>query len=113
MISALLIFAGLFPKPEPTVDLIEINHYQPAGEQRFVQVIAWEWLPDYQVYRVQDWKIIDEWEVDERACRLMFFDNNRRHVIRYKLWRETWTSHDPERDDRQHFAEQYRIKVFR
>lgn len=67
MITVLAILCGLFPQSEPAVDLIEINHYEPCGEHRFTQVIAWEWLPEYRTYHVQDWKIIDDWHVDERA----------------------------------------------
>lgn len=113
MITALAILCGLFPQAEPTVGLVEINHYQPCGEYRFTQIIAWEWIPECRAYHVQDWKMVEDWYVDERARRLHFRDGGKERSVRYKLYRETWTQNDPERDDRELFAEKYRIRVFR
>ena len=38
-----------------TCDLVEINHChdRETGQQKFVQVIAWDWSPEYQRFDAQ------------------------------------------------------------
>lgn len=82
-------------------DLIEVNH-----TPNYTQVILWDWSEQHKRFHVQHWYLDDEPHVDEvgdvRVIRL----RNVRIVA--ELYRETWTKHDPERENSKLFPEKYR-----
>lgn len=94
----------------PRCDMAEINHvHNECGEVRFTQVIAWEWLPDRREYHAQDWCYVQSWNTNEKL--LTYRNRDRVGQVRFRVYRETWTTNDPERDDSRVFSERYRVKV--
>lgn len=87
-----------------TVDMLELNRYETCGVLRLQQVIVWEWSPDYRRYNVICWlgvthktvgpiRVGNWWEIEAA-------DNQERKMrFRSKIYRETVTSSDPERDN--------------
>lgn len=93
-------------------DMAEVNHvHDAAGCQRFVQLIAWEWLPDSREYHAQDWCYVETWTCSQQCVTYRYRDRDGK--LRFRIYRETWTQHDPELDDRKLFNERYRVKVFK
>lgn len=97
-------------------ELMELNHSVSCdGVSRFDQVILWRWSPDYRRWEVQYWAMVGTTgsvaeypaAVGKRyECRLT--NNGRRVLMRSKLFRETWTDIDPERENIRLFPVQMR-----
>lgn len=82
-------------------DMIEINHYMPDSGDGFTQVIAWDWSPEYRRFHTQQWLILTDWS---RRGNVVICDGDDVKLrIRSRLFRETWTSVDPERENQQLF----------
>lgn len=119
MLIALLL--GIIPQTDiitDRVDEIELNHrYDDNGKYYASQAIFWEWRDGARV--VMDWRNCHRDLRPRRhgdGCRLTFQENvdryiqtNGRHsvetetylrVIDAPVWRETFTQHDPELEDR-------------
>lgn len=96
----------------PVCDLVEINHCtEDDGTETFCQMLAWDWSPQHRRFDCQQWVMVNSF------CRLDGVthgntDQGRSVVIRSKLFRETWTRHDPERENLKLFGIQFRRKVF-
>lgn len=92
-------------------DMVEINHYVPDGGNGFVQVIAWDWSPDYRRWHAQQWLILADWSRrgDVVSCTGDGVDVR----IRSQLFRETWTTADPERENQKTFPIEFRRVVWR
>lgn len=102
------------------VDAIERNtfvHMTDEGEQdNYTQIIFWEWLPDYSRYAAITWVLQENGSPSiERIgpwTEVQFTDSSkRRRMIRSRIYRETRTSHDPERQDTKLTSPRYRIKL--
>ena len=114
MISLLVLLAVLHggnPGRVVHVDMIELNHLYRDGQHTFDQFILYDWSPDYRRYHVVCW------------C---FPSTDNRHLpmlgtlhrltldgieVRATHYRETWTQHDPERENLLLCPEQYRRKL--
>jgi hypothetical protein len=90
------------------VDVIELNHfYDGDGRRVFDQVIFWQWHADEGVHHVLAWRLWKSpaqtpWRDWMRGGYLsIWHDGDRLRAIRARSFRETWTQHDPELDDRQ------------
>ena len=87
---------------EERVDLIELNYTHYSGcSTGFYQVIFWDWSPDYRRHDVawtMQTQVVDQCG-DE--CVVRWFDSHAkvRRVVRAKLYRETDTATDPEREN--------------
>lgn len=88
-------------------DVIELNHFFDGdGRPVFDQVIFWQWHADESAYRVRAWRLWKspaqtpwrDWSVG--GYTTAWFDGDRLRVIRGTSFRETWTQHDPELEDR-------------
>ena len=105
------------------VDLIELNHnYDDLGRHKYDQIIFYEWAPDFKRYHVIAWCLV---EGDER--RIPMYDSHRDdHVVRWydrdarldrevrsRVFRETWSQLDPERENRRWLEEKHRISLRR
>lgn len=91
-------------------DIAEINHvHEVDGTVRFTQLIAWEWLPDLREYHAQDWCYVESWSATETI--LTYRNRERVGQVRFKIYRETWTTNEPELEDRRVFHDRYRVKV--
>jgi hypothetical protein len=89
-------------------DVIELNHlYDGDGRPVFDQVIFWQWHADEGAYHVLAWRLWKspaqtpwrEWLAGGFVTT--WFDGDRLRLVRSRSYRETWTQHDPELEDRQ------------
>jgi len=93
------------------VDLIEVNHkLGEDGREQFTQVIIWDWSHDYRRYDVVAWWLVSG--NDELPCRTTCRTVRQGWLIRAGDARETWTTNDPERDNRLLLPEKYRRRMF-
>ncbi len=110
----LAIVIGVRGTNHEEVDLIELNHkLSESGAHQFDQVILWKWSPDYRRFNVQHWFIPrDPSEYPAKAGELYqcfgFYHDQKRILIRSKMFRETWTTHDPERENTRLFPTELR-----
>ncbi|MCR9292890.1 MAG: hypothetical protein NXI32_09235 [bacterium] len=102
-------------------DKLELNHYLTEdGQTSFDQLIFWEWSPEYCRFHVVAWCLVDN--APERAVRKLpdgryqcrWWDEDREfwHVVTSKLYRETWTTVDPERANKILFEEKHRRRLW-
>ena len=93
------------------VDLIELNHLYRDGQHTFDQFILYDWSPDYRRYHAICWAFPSE--LNRQLPKLG--ESHRVRLdgieVRAKLYRETWTTHDPERQNLTVCPEQYRRKL--
>jgi len=91
-------------------DMVEVNHYTPEGSVGFVQLIAWDWSPEYRRWHAQQWLILVDWS--RRGDVVSCNGDGIQLRIRSRLFRETWTQHDPERQNQVLFPTNERRKVW-
>lgn len=104
-----------------TVDLIELNHfYDDLGRHSYDQVIFYEWSPDYARFHVIAWSLIekDKSRIPRRdSHRKDYFvrwhdrDSDLYREVRSKVYRETWSQVDPERENKKLMQEKHRIAL--
>lgn len=90
-----------------SVDLIELNHkYAKEGKHTFSQVIFYERAPETGKYRVRDWVLVETQESLNRIPVLRngvwetcFVKDGVLHLVRSKIFRESFTMNDPEVED--------------
>lgn len=87
------------------VDMIELNHYfDDRGQHVFDQVIFWRIEESTRRYQVRGWKICNSQnDYPTRNANGLTelrigFDSSALRV-RSKVFRESWSHRDPERDD--------------
>lgn len=90
--------------------MVEINHYTPAGCNGFVQLIAWDWCPQYRRWHAQQWLILMEWDRVGNSVRCV--GDGVEVTVAGRLFRETWTVTDPERENQVLFPADLRRKVW-
>ena len=93
-------------------DLLEINHYMPCGKIQFTQAIAWDWSPEYRRFHAQDWAMVGRWSHHAGIVTFSSPEASSRVLVRCRLFRETWTSVDPERENQELFPISERRQVF-
>ena len=121
MIALLLCVAITSLNRTESVDLIELNHqYDKQGRLVFDQVVFWERTPTTGRFQVRTWCMVDDREelnrrpIKSEATGLWVVDwkDTDKRVIRSissRLFRESWTQNDPERDDKKHHDERLRV----
>jgi hypothetical protein len=87
---------------EDRCDLIELNYTQREPEfAGYWQVIFWDYSPDYRRHDVVAWTMLP-YEIEHRGgeCLVSWYDPEVqcRRVVRARLYRETQTRLDPERE---------------
>ena len=94
------------------VDLIELNHYYDSKARLvFEQVIFWDRSPMNGRFQVRAWCMVEDRDLHNR--RPVKNEANRLYCVEWqdkeqgmqrritsRLYRESWTHHDPERDDK-------------
>lgn len=94
------------------VDLIELNHFlDDDGRHVFDQVVFYEWVESRARFRVIAWRMVKRpsqlpvrtWDPVGWEC--VWKDDQILRSITAPSFRETWTQRDPERVNRQFFAE--------
>lgn len=108
--GAISVVGGPSHLADARCDMIEINHYMPDSGDGFKQVIAWDWSPDYRRWHAQQWLILTEWS--RRGDVVSCAGDGVELRIRSSLFRETWTQHDPERENQKFFPCGERRKVW-
>lgn len=97
----MLFVVGGSPSVDGTCDLIEVNHYRPESGNGFDQLIVWDWSPEYYRWHAQQWLIVKNWD---RIGGVVSGDGDGVKVrLSSRLFRETWTIHDPERENQKLF----------
>lgn len=124
LLLLLLIASGPTDGPlRESVDLIELNHfYDDLGRHAYDQVIFYEWSEEYCRYHVIAWCLVED-DQGRLPVRLpgsgyflvRWFDHDvRRHrEVRSKLYRETWTRSDPERENKRLLEEKFRLTLLK
>jgi len=104
-----------------SVDLIETNHfYDDEGRLVFDQAIFYQWesYPDNR-YQVIAWRLIKHnnqlptynYQTNRYEC--IWMDGHTLRRVRSKQVRETWTQHDPEILEREHFPKEHRRNLIK
>lgn len=105
------------PTLRESVDLIELNHfYDDLGRHTYDQVIFYEWSVEYSRYHVLAWCLVEEdsrmpvYLPGGREVQVRWYDRDvkRTREVRSKLFRESWTQTDPERENKKLLEEKYR-----
>ena len=103
------------------VDCIELNHFfDDRGRLVYDQVIFYEQTPTTGKFQVRAWCLVEDRELLNRRpiknevtalYEVEYVDTNDRlaHRIRSRLFRESWSQSDPERDDKKKHPESLRI----
>ena len=103
-----------------TVDIIEVNHVydEHTGRKRLSQTIFWEFRPYRGGLRVSvvGWRMQDavrahpRYDHRERVWILVWWDSKHKVLrrVRATSFRETHTTYDPEVDDQEKLAPEYR-----
>lgn len=105
-----------------SVDLIELNHqYDGKGRLSFDQVVFYEVNPRNGRFQVRGWCMVDDREdlsrrpVKNEATGLwaVTWKDDRRLVrtVTSRLYRESWSQVDPEREDKKHHDERCRVAL--
>lgn len=94
------------------VDMLEVNHKlcECDAREQFVQVILWQWSPDYRRYHVVCWWIVHS-PIETPSRHRQVVEHGGRS-IKYLDFRESWTCNDPERDNREVFPESERERLY-
>ncbi|GIW89665.1 MAG: hypothetical protein KatS3mg109_0097 [Pirellulaceae bacterium] len=91
------------------VDMVEVNHCQVAGQETvaFTQLLIWSWDPAYSRFVCDYWCLLSR--PGEFACVAPDKFRFRGRIIRPKIYRETYTQRDPERENRKLMPEESRL----
>lgn len=92
------------------VDVIELNHCYFGDTEALTQVIFWDWSPDYRRYHCQGWAYYRGSHITLRNGGAVAKVNGA--SIRARIFRETFTDHDPERKNRDVFPEVFRRRLW-
>jgi hypothetical protein len=100
------------------VAMIELNHYYKDGARQFDQLIFYEFDRVTCKHVVRFWKIVEPANLHDypapvrgtadHSVRLKDGNGYWRNV-RSSLYRETWTTYDPERENKQLVEERHRV----
>lgn len=111
------------PTLRESVDLIELNHfYDDLGRHTYDQVIFYEWSAEYTRYHVLAWCLVEDDQSrmpvmlpGGREVQVRWYDRDvkRTREVRSKLFRETWTQTDPERENKKLLDEKYRNSLLK
>lgn len=100
-----------------SVDLAEVNHYyDEQGRLVFDQVIFWDWDHDCCRHQVVAWRLVKHPSLmpyrDWRGgWSVTFVDGETLRDVSAPAFRETWTQHDPELEERQTLPKEKRREL--
>lgn len=108
--NALLLLIAIVPHEtiaSERVDLIEVNHFfDGCGRQAFDQAIFWDWCPGDCRFHVRDWRMLKKpsqcprFDHGTEDAFMLWQDGEVLREVRANNYRESWTQHDPELDER-------------
>lgn len=117
MLTLLLIIGSFGREPSPNYDMVEINHFCPGddGKIQFVQIILWDYSPNFKRFDCQFWQIIKQpYYVDKQPGRYRVIwrgKKGERLTITAAHYRESFTKHDPERENAKLYAAEFRKEL--
>jgi len=92
------------------VDMIELNHYYDAyGKLVYDQVIAWEQSRETGKLNVRSWRMAEN-DYPIKINGLYRFKKGD-VLIHSRIFRESWTKSDPERENGKRFPNENRIEL--
>lgn len=98
-----------------SVDCIELNHYHDKqGKLVYDQIVFWKANPSDGRFVVRAWCMAND---DCRPLtvngiyKVVWRDGNLVRYVSSRLYRESWTQIDPERENKKHFDESSRISL--
>lgn len=65
-----------------------------------MQVLAWTWAPDYNRFHCEGFRLVETWRRTPRGVRFLPADHSREWQEVNGTTRETWTTQDPEIENR-------------
>lgn len=102
LLLSLAIVCGSHRVIDVHVDLIELNSvFDSRGQRLFEQVICWSLNPATGRMQVRTWRIADG-EYPMRVNDIVRYEYRTDGIdyrVRSRLYRESWTHNDPERED--------------
>lgn len=128
MLSLLLAFVLSVPiriedQATEYVDLIETNHYfDHQGRLVYDQVVFYERTPTTGKFQVRAWCLVDDREYLNRRpvknettglYQVDWYDTDKRILrkLTSRLFRESWSQVDPERDNKRFHPERLRVEL--
>jgi hypothetical protein len=104
------------------VDAIELNHFfDQRGHLVYDQLVFWERTPTTGRFQVRAWCLVDDREAinrrplknDNGLYECFAVDSNERLTRRIvsRVFRESWSQTDPEREDKRFHHERLRIEL--
>lgn len=107
MIAFILALAVSQPLPKPIkVDAVELNHFHDKrGEHVFSQFVFKRWgnWTDGKRYHVSEWLLLkNKYAHIKRGNRhtILYFHDGQEVLVETPVYRETWTTFDPELQDK-------------
>ncbi len=107
-VFAILMLDGM-SKLTPQVreySIIELNHrHDEFGTHCYDQIILWQWDPHYRRHDVVCWWLVENNSVDRLPTKsgekwqVLKLIDGQRFKFKAAIYRETWTSTDPEREN--------------
>ena len=107
---------GTYHVDRADVEMLELNHQRSAdGCLQFDQVIVWKWAPDYRRWNAHHWFIVSSppgYPVQAGEFYQCYgcYSDQKRILFRAKIYRETWTTNDPERENLKLFPLELRTR---
>lgn len=118
-IAAVLLL--LVPQPSiivrDRVDVIEINHFHDdEAKQVFEQLLFWDWCDRRGCLHIADWRlskgaIRPHYDYARGEWLATWTDGTTLREVKASGFRETWTQHDPELEDRAKWPQERRRKL--
>ncbi len=100
---------------ERSVDLVELNHFiDENGREVFRQVVFYDWSKRHRRFHVRGWRLIKTASQLPKRSHVpnryvtQWIDNGSLRRVHASQLRETWTQHDPERQNRKFLPEDKR-----
>ncbi len=104
------------------VDAIELSHvYDARGRLVFDQVVFWEQTPTTGRFQVRAWCLVDDREAINRrpvrndnglyVCEVVDVSEKLTRRVVSRVYRESWSQCDPEREDKKQHDERLRVEL--
>ncbi len=109
--------AGDLSERAADVELIELNHsFDEHGKLVFHQIIFWRWSHSAARFQVCAWRLVKQPDAQPRRTangwRYQWWEREHLRQVWAPQYRETWTQHDPEVDDREFLPKNKRAGLY-
>lgn len=101
------------------VDVVEVNHYyDDEGEHVFDQLIFRDWDYEANRFQVRAWRLLKSpSQLPARNFQtgtydVLWHDGDTTRRVEAKVFRESWTQHDPEMRERSFLPKEQRMELY-